>query len=105
MNKVILLGNLTRDPEMRYTNSGTPVAEITIANNRKVKEKEEVVFVDVTVWGKQAEILTEYFVKGSQILIEGRISQDSWEDKETGKKRTKTFVTCDNFNFTGKKSE
>lgn len=106
MNKVIVCGNLTRDIEVRYTTSGTAVAETGVAVNRRIKEdKEETVFVDVTFWGRQAEVVGEYLSKGRKILIEGRLSQDTWEDKETGKKRSKHFVTCENFHFVDSKKE
>lgn len=104
MNKVILMGRLTRDPEMRYTPSGTPVADFGLALNRKWKDaqgelKEEVTFVDVTAFGKQAETVSQYFRKGSRILIEARLKTESWEDKQSGQKRSKLGVVLESFNF------
>jgi single-strand DNA-binding protein len=100
-NKVILVGNLTRDPEVRYTTSGTAVCDITLAVNsqwtdkRSNERKEEVTFIDVTLWGRTAEIAGEYLAKGRPVLIEGRLHQDKWDDKETGQKRTKLKVVAD----------
>lgn len=97
-NKVILMGNLTRDPEVRYTPSGTAVSEIGLAVNRSWfdkqsnQRKEEVTFVDVTLWGRQAEVAGEYLTKGRGVLIEGRLQLDQWDDKETGQKRSKLRV-------------
>lgn len=97
-NKVILMGNLTRDPEVRYTPSGTAVSEVGLAVNRTWfdkqtnQKKEEVTFVDVTLWGRQAEVAGEYLGKGRGVLIEGRLQLDQWDDKETGQKRSKLRV-------------
>lgn len=97
-NKVILMGNLTRDPEVRYTPSGTAVSEVGLAVNRSWfdkqsnQRKEEVTFVDVTLWGRQAEVAGEYLSKGRGVLIEGRLQLDQWDDKETGQKRSKLRV-------------
>ncbi|MFT5327082.1 MAG: single-strand DNA-binding protein [Planctomycetaceae bacterium] len=101
-NKVILMGNLTRDPEVRYTPSGTAVSEIGLAVNRTWfdkqtnQKKEEVTFVDVTLWGRQAEVAGEYLGKGRGVLIEGRLQLDQWDDKETGQKRSKLRVVGEN---------
>ena len=106
-NKVILVGNLTRDPEVRYIPSGTAVCDISLAVNsqwtdRKTNErKEEVTFVEVTLWGRTAEIAGEYLAKGRPVLIEGRLSLDSWEDKETGQKRQKLKVVADGMQLLG----
>lgn len=106
-NKVILAGNLTRDPELRYTSNGRAVARFTLALNRKWKDgetgeqREEVTFVDVDAWGKQGEILGQYVKKGSPLLVEGRLKTDSWEDKQTQQKRTKLGVVLDNFVLLG----
>ena len=93
-NKVILLGNLTRDPEVRYTPNGIAVANFAIAVNRKYKQgeetKEEVSYIDIVVFGKQAENCGQYLNKGDAALIEGRLQQRRWDDKETGQKRSKT---------------
>ena len=106
-NRVILVGNLTRDPQVKYTPGGTPVAEIGLAVNRQWfdkqtnSRKEEVTFVDVTLWGRTAEVADEYCTKGGQVLIEGRLQTDSWEDKESGQKRTKLKVVCENLTMLG----
>lgn len=98
------MGNLTRDPELRTLSSGTSVAEVAIALNRKFtsngEKKEETTFVDVVFWGKQAEILGQYAKKGRQLYVEGRLTQDSWEDNE-GNKRTKIKITGEDFEFIG----
>ena len=103
-NKVILAGNLTRDPELRYTPKGTAVARLGIACNRKWKSetgemKEEVTFVDVDAFGKTAETIGQYLKKGRPILIEGRLRYDSWEDKQSGQKKSKLGVVLENFQF------
>ena len=97
-NKVILMGNLTRDPEVRYTPSGTAVTDLGLAVNRYWFDKqanerhEETTFVDVTLWGRQAEVAGEYLSKGRPVLIEGRLHLDTWDDRETGQKRSKLKV-------------
>jgi len=103
-NKVIIAGNLTRDPELRYTPKGTAVARITLAINRTWKSesgesKEEVSFVDVDVWGRQAEIISQYMKKGRPLLVEGRLKQDTWEDKNTKQKQSKLKVVLESFSF------
>ncbi len=103
-NKVILAGNLTRDPEMRYTPKGTAVARITLAINRNYttetgERKEEVCFVDVDAWGKQAETISKYMKKGRPFLVEGRLKQDTWEDKNTHQKQSKLRVVLEGFSF------
>lgn len=103
-NKVILMGNLTRDPEMRYTPSGTAIANISLAVNRKwyneARElQEEVTFVIVDAFGKQAENIGQYFKKGNPLLVEGRLRQDQWVDKQTGQKRSQLKVVLENFQF------
>jgi len=104
-NKVIIAGNLTRDPEMRYTPSGTAVAKLGLAVNRRWKDaqtnetKEEVTFVDVDAWGKQAELISQYLKKGRPILIEGRLKLDQWEDKTTHQKQSKLKVHLETFTF------
>ncbi len=105
-NKVILVGNLTRDPELRYTPKCMAIAKIGIAVNRTWRtetgeQKEEVTFVDVDAFGKQAETLGQYMRKGSPILIEGRLRLDQWDDKQTGQKRSKLGVVAENFQFLG----
>jgi single-strand DNA-binding protein len=105
-NKVILMGNLTRDPELRYTPKGTAVARIGLAVNRVWRtetgeSKEEVTFVDVDAFSNMAENIAKYMKKGSPILIEGRLKLDQWDDKQTGQKRSKLGVVCENFRFVG----
>jgi single-strand DNA-binding protein len=105
-NKVILMGNLTRDPELRYTPKGTAVARIGLAVNRVWRTetgetKEEVTFVDVDAFSNMAENIAKYMKKGSPILIEGRLKLDQWDDKQTGQKRSKLGVVCENFRFVG----
>jgi single-strand DNA-binding protein len=103
-NKVILAGNLTRDPELRYTPKGTAVAQFALAVNRTWKSetgenKEEVSFIEVEAFGRQAEVIAQYMRKGRPFLVEGRLTQDSWEDKETKQKRTKLKVVLEGFTF------
>lgn len=106
-NQVILLGNLTRDVELRYIPaSNTPVASFGLACNRKFKsangeDREEVTFVDCTAFGKQAEVINQYFNKGKPIFIQGRLKFDTWEDKQGGGKRSKLSVVVENFQFVG----
>ena len=104
LNKVMLIGNLTRDPELRHTPKGTAVSEISLAINRnwtneQGQKQEETTYVEVTLWGRQAEVVQQYVTKGSPIYIEGRLQLDSWDDKETGKKRSKLRVIGENFQF------
>ena len=104
LNKVMLIGNLTRDPELRHTPKGTAVSEISLAINRnwtndQGQKQEDTTFVEVTLWGRQAEVVQQYVTKGSPIYIEGRLQLDSWDDKETGKKRSKLRVIGENFQF------
>jgi len=103
-NKVILAGNLTRDPELRYTPKGTAIARLGLACNRKWKSetgelKEEVTFVDVDAFGKTAETIAQYLKKGRPILIEGRLRYETWEDKQTNQKKSKLGVVLENFQF------
>jgi len=105
-NKVILMGNLTRDPQLKYLPSQTAVAEFGLACNRKWKgangeDREEVTFVDCTAWGKTGEVINQYFTKGKAIFIEGRLKLDQWEDKQGGGKRSKLSVVVENFQFVG----
>ena len=107
VNKVILIGNLTRDPEVRYTPKGTAVADIGMAMNRSWtppdggERREEVTFVTVTFWGRQAEVAGEYLKKGRPVYIEGRLQMDSWDDKNTGEKRTKLKIVGEKMEFLG----
>ncbi len=103
-NKVILAGNLTRDPEVRYTPKGIAIAKIGLAINRTWKNetgetKEEVTFVDVDAFGRQAEVIGQYLKKGRPILIEGRLKYDQWDDKQTGQKRSRLGVVLEGFQF------
>jgi single-strand DNA-binding protein len=106
-NKVILAGNLTRDPELRYTPSGTAIAKFGLAINRKWRDsnsgelRDEVTFIDVDAFGKQAETIGQYMKKGSAILVEGRLKLDQWEDKQTQQKRSRLGVVAESFNFLG----
>ena len=105
-NKVILAGNLTRDPELRYTPKGMAIAKITLAINRTWRNeagesKEEVTFVDVDAFGRQAETIGQYLEKGSPFLVEGRLKLDQWDDKQTGQKRSRLGVTLEGFQFLG----
>jgi single-strand DNA-binding protein len=104
-NKVILAGNLTRDPELRYTPSGTAIAKFGLAVNRKWRDaqsnemREEVTFVDIDAFGKQAETIGQYLKKGRPILIEGRLKLDQWEDKQTQQKKSRLGVVLESFTF------
>ncbi|HUU50060.1 MAG TPA: single-stranded DNA-binding protein [Nitrospinota bacterium] len=108
LNKIFLLGNLTRDPELRYTPSGTAVSTFGLAVNRRYKQKDEwkddVCFIDIVCFGKQAENCTEYLNKGSLAFIEGRLQWRSWED-ESGQKRSKHEVVANNIQFLPKGKE
>jgi single-strand DNA-binding protein len=105
-NKVLLLGNLTRDPEVRYTPKGSAVADLGIAVNRQYtletgEKREEVTFVDVTFWGRTAEVAGEYLKKGRPVFIEGRLQLDSWDDKQSGQKRSKLKVIGETMQMLG----
>jgi single-strand DNA-binding protein len=101
-NRLVLLGNLTRDPEMRYLPSNTPVVEFGLACNRRFKDaqgqdKEEAMFIDCAAFGKQAEIINQYCHRGDLLFIEGRLKLDTWEDKQGGGKRSKHRAVVENF--------
>ncbi len=103
-NKVILAGNLTRDPELRYTPKGSAVAKIGMAVNRTWKTesgetREEVSFIDIEAWGRQAEVIAQYMRKGRPLLVEGRLKLDTWEDKNTHQKQSKLKVVLEGFSF------
>jgi single-strand DNA-binding protein len=105
-NKVMLMGNLTRDPELRYLPSNMPVVEVGLAVNNKYRTKdgedrEETLFIDCTAFGRQAEVLNQYMSKGRPIFIEGRLKLDTWDDRQSGQKRSKHKVTIDNFQMLG----
>ena len=106
LNKVMLMGNLTRDPEIKYTPKGTAIANFGIAVNRTYtheggEKREEVTFIDLEAFGRTAEIIGEYFKKGRPIFIEGRLKLDQWDDKTTGKKMSKLRVVVESFEFLG----
>ena len=105
-NKVILVGNLTRDPELRYTPKGMAITKIGLAVNRRWtsesgEQREETTFVDIDAFGKQAETIAQYMKKGSPLLVEGRLRLDQWDDKQTGQKRSKLGVVLEGFQFLG----
>ena len=104
-SKAIIMGNLTRDPELRSTPSGSQVCSFTVAVNRNYKDssgaqQEQVSFIDCSAWGKSGEIIAQYAKKGSGILVSGRLEQRSWEDKE-GQKRSRVEIVVEDFNFIG----
>ena len=106
VNKVILVGNLGRDPERRSTPSGQQVATFSVATSRRWRDRdgnrqEQTEWHNVVVWGRQAEVAGEYLKKGRQVFIEGRLQTRSWDDKQTGQKRSKLGVVCENFRFVG----
>ncbi len=110
LNKVQLMGNLTRDPEVRYTPKGNAVVDITMAINRYFtpdggERREETVFVDITLWGRQAEIIGEYTRKGRPLYVEGRLQLDTWDDKQTGAKRSKLKVIGENIQLLGSRED
>jgi len=105
-NKVLLMGNLTRDPEVRYTPKGTAVANLGLAINRTYltetgESKDEVTYVEVEVWGRQAETAGQYLSKGRPVFIEGRLRLDQWDDKESGQKRSRLKVVAERVQFLG----
>jgi single-strand DNA-binding protein len=107
LNKVMLIGNLTRDPEVRFTPKGTAVCDIGLAVNRRFineatgERQEEVTYLDITLWGRQAEVAGQWLHKGKPVFIEGRLQMDTWEDKATGQKRNKIKVVCENMQLLG----
>jgi len=104
-NKVILVGNLCKDPELRHTPSGSAVCDLRIASTTKRKAGDETLFVDVTLWERQAETVCEYMSKGKSILVEGRLKLDEWPDKDTGKTRSKISIVGQNVQFLGGKGD
>jgi single-strand DNA-binding protein len=110
VNKVILVGNLGRDPEVRSTPSGQQVANFSVATSRKWRDKdgnrqEKTEWHNIVVWAKQAEVAGQYLKKGSQVYIEGRLETQSWEDRESGVKKYRTEVICDYFQMLGKRGD
>lgn len=108
INKLTLAGRFTRDPELTFTPKGTAVAKFGVAVNRKWRtesgeDKEEVTFVDVTAFGKTAEAIGQYFKKGREIYLEGRLKTETWDDKQTGQKRSKLVTLLESFQFVGPK--
>ena len=106
VNKVFLIGNLGRDPEVRSTPSGQPVASFSVATSRRWKDRdgnrqEQTEWHNVVCWGKQAEVAGQYLAKGKQVFVEGRLQTRSWDDKNSGEKRYKTEVICENFQMLG----
>ncbi len=106
INKVILVGNLGRDPELRTTTSGQPVANFTMATSRKWKNRdgerqEDTEWHTIVCWGRQAEVAGQYLTKGKQIYVEGRIQTRSWDDRQSGEKKYRTEIICDNFQMLG----
>jgi single-strand DNA-binding protein len=105
-NQVILLGNLTRDPELRVTPKGTAICQFGLAVNRQFKDeagqtRDETTFVDIEAWGKQAELIAKYLTKGRSLFVQGRLKFDQWDDKQSGQKRSKLKVVLENFQFLG----
>jgi single-strand DNA-binding protein len=106
LNKVLLMGNLTRDPELRVTPKGTPICQFSLAINRTFKmesgeTREEVIYVDIEAWGKQGETIAKYCTKGRPLYVEGRLRLDQWEDKNTKEKRSRMKVVLEQFQFLG----
>ena len=105
-NKVILMGNLTRDPEVRYANSGTAIVKFGLAVNRRFQDadknwQEEATFVDITMFGKRGEAFSRFHTKGKPAFVEGHLRLDQWEDKQGGGKRSKLYVVAENWEFVG----
>src|SRR5258706_7730761 len=106
LNKVLLMGNLPRDPELRVTPKGTPICQFSLAINRTFKmesgeTREEVIYVDIEAWGKQGETIAKYCTKGRPLYVEGRLRLDQWEDKNTKEKRSRMKVVLEQFQFLG----
>lgn len=106
LNKVFLMGNLTRDPELRVTPKGTPICQFGLAVNRQFKDdsgqtRDETTFVDIEAWGRQGETISKYCSKGRPLFVEGRLKLDTWDDKTTGQKRSKMRIVLENFQFLG----
>jgi single-strand DNA-binding protein len=104
LNKVFLIGNLTRDPELRVTPKGTAICQFGLAVNRQFKDesgqtRDETSFIDIEAWGKQGELVSKYLTKGSPAMVEGRLKLDQWEDKQSGQKRSKLKVVLENVQF------
>ena len=110
-NKVILMGRLTRDPELRYTQSNMGICKVGLAVNKRFKDsqsgewREEATFIDITIFGKRGETFEKYHRKGSDAFIEGELRYDTWDDKNTGQKRSKLYVVGNNWEFIGGQRE
>ena len=110
LNKVMLIGNLGRDPEVRTTASGTPVANFSLATSRRWTDRdgqrqEQTEWHNIVCWGRQAEIAGQYLTKGKQVFVEGRLQTRSWEDKNSGEKKYRTEIVCDNFQMLGRRGD
>lgn len=105
VNKIILLGNLVADPELRNTTTGKQVASFRIAVDSGIGENKKTLFLNGTIWGTQAENLVKYKTKGEQIYVEGELREESWEDKDSGEKKTKIVINADRIQFVGSKKE
>jgi single-strand DNA-binding protein len=110
LNRVLLIGNLTRDPELRVTPKGTAICQFGLAVNRSFKDeagqtREETTFIDVEAWGRQGETISKYCTKGRPLFVEGRLRLDQWEDKASGQKRSRMKVVLENFQFLGGRGE
>ena len=110
LNRVLLIGNLTRDPELRVTPKGTSICQFGLAVNRTFKDgtgqsREETTFVDIEAWGRQGEVISKYCTKGRPLFVEGRLRFDQWEDKTSGQKRSRLTVVLENFQFIGGRGE
>lgn len=106
LNKVFLIGNLTRDPELRVTPKGTSICQFGLAVNRQFKDesgamRDETTFLDIEAWGKQGELVAKYLTKGSSCMVEGRLRLDQWDDKQTGQKRSRIKIVVENVQFLG----
>lgn len=109
-NKVYLIGNLTRDPELRVTPKGTAICQFGLAVNRQYKDesgatRDETTFVDIEAWGRQGETISKYCTKGRPLFVEGRLKFDQWEDKASGQKRSRLKVVLEGFQFLGGRGE
>ncbi len=111
LNKVMIIGNLTADPEVRTTPRGTSLTELRLAVNRVTsgqgegERREETTFLDVTCWGRTGEVAAQYLSKGRPVFIEGRLQQDSWEDKQTGQRRSRIRIVAENLQLLGGRGE
>lgn len=110
LNRVLLIGNLTRDPELRVTPKGTSICQFGLAVNRTFKDgagqpREETTFIDIEAWGRQGEVISKYCSKGRPLFVEGRLRFDQWEDKNSGQKRSRLSVVLENFQFIGSRGD